>query len=104
MPGYLCVSQVPPKLSELFEHHEASVGALCGQMVGGADAGNACAHDQNVEVLSASGGKGLRVCPVHGSSSKLAILEFRSPDYSRPRKSAPDEDRFSPMARAGGAA
>ena len=49
-----------------FEHDEARAGALVGEVVGAADAGDAGADDQDVEVLGLPGGVlGVPCCVIH---------------------------------------
>ena len=51
MPGYVWVSQVPPKLVELLEHDEGLLRVLVLQVVRRADAGDPGPDDQHVEVF-----------------------------------------------------
>ena len=61
MPGYLCVHQVPPNVSCVFQHDEAGAGHLLRQMIGAADAGDAGADDQHVEMFDClRGGRKVR--------------------------------------------
>jgi hypothetical protein len=51
MPGYYGSTQVPPKRLLLFQHDEGRAWQLLGQVIGAADAGDAGADDQHVEML-----------------------------------------------------
>ena len=72
------MSHVPPKLCLRLEHDEARARTLLRQVIGAADAGDAGADDQHVEVLGGRGGGADLSLDVHGGFYGWPEFRIRS--------------------------